>query len=315
MTKLSYIVALVAAVASTAMMCDTKEPPQTPTEPGGTGGAPVVDAGSTGGAAPATGGAAGAVEARCQFREIRASAIRGLTGGRNPRVINGEDADLAQYPGLCSLQTPWGSHYCACTVLTPRWVLTAGHCQPALGDHISAGCADLRTNECQQRRVVQGLEHEQYTDWSEGHDFALARVDEPFLGVMPIPLSAVAVAGRAATVVGWGRTCTTCPTSPILQEAELSLLSQHACEVAYPGSITDSMVCAAAFGRDAAPGDSGGFLGQEIGGELVQVGVVSWGRQCKAGDPGEDPKQTCVGVYARLDGEVPGIQACVEADP
>ncbi len=112
-------------------------------------------------------------------------------------------------------------------------------------------------------------------------------------------------------VAGFGRTCSTCPTSQILLEADLTLLTQPACEAAYPGAITESMVCAIGLGKDAAPGDSGGFLGQVIGGVLHQIAGVSWGPECLAADPGHNPTETCIGVYASLRGEVAGIRACI----
>ena len=73
------------------------------------------------------------------------------------------------------------------------------------------------------------------------------------------------------------------------------------------------MVCAVGAGSDAAPGDSGGFLGQYIDGVFSQVAVVSWGRPCTAADPGGNPTGTCVGVYANLAGEVAGIHACIRS--
>lgn len=287
--------------------------PEQPSEPVSTGGVPVVDP-SSGGTAASQGGAAGTPSeptARCQFREVRATAR--AEREVEARVINGEPADLAQYTGLCSLQDG-GSHFCTAELVDSNWLLTAGHCAPRVGDTAVCGCADLRSATCQRRAVAAGYLHELYVDWSEGHDWALAWVKDAFVGLEPIPLSDVSTPGAPAYVAGWGRTCSTCPTSPVLLEAELTLTTQLACSLAYPGAITDSMVCASAPGRDAAPGDSGGFLGQYVGGVFAQVAGVSWGRPCTAADPGGNPTGTCVGVYASLRGEVDGIQACVRRE-
>jgi hypothetical protein len=161
--------------------------------------------------------------------------------------------------------------------------------------------------------VATGYIHELYEDWSEGRDLALVRIEDPMLGIMPIPLSVKAIVGDTVHVAGYGRTCSNCATSPVLLENAnaMSLISHSVCSLYYPGSITPSMLCARSAGSDAAPGDSGGFLGQEIGGVLHQIGVVSWGRDCTAADPGGNPTETCVGVYANLAGEVAGIQTCI----
>jgi hypothetical protein len=317
MTRLTLLLLAVAALAvgcgsmcgavGCGSMCGVELPPGYPPGIGGTTG--------TGGAVdPGDAGAAGVVQeptARCQFREVTASTERAVRRIQQ-RVIGGDEADLAQYTGLCSLQDIIGRHYCSCTVLAPGWVLAAGHCQPEPHERVVAGRANLNTTLGQVRRVSRVLEHELYEHWSEGYDLILVQVNEPFVGIEPIPLSGVSVPGAPVYIAGWGRTCSACPTSPVLLEAEATLLSRLQCQLSYPGSITHSMLCASAPGRDAAPGDSGGFLGQYIGGVFAQVGVGSWGRACTAADPGGDPDATCVGVYANLAGEVDGIRACIQ---
>jgi secreted trypsin-like serine protease len=232
----------------------------------------------------------------------------------NGRIINGQKADMGQYPGLCALRSANGAARCTAELIAPNWALTAGHCQPENGQLLICGCADLRSSECQRRTVATGYLHELYEDWSEGHDLALVRIADPMLGIMPIPLSGESVVGSPVHVAGYGRTCSNCATSPVLLENgnPMTLISNAVCSLYYPGSITHSMLCARSAGSDAAPGDSGGFLGQEIGGVLHQIGVVSWGRDCTAADPGGNPTETCVGVYGSLAGEVDGIRACIQ---
>jgi secreted trypsin-like serine protease len=214
---------------------------------------------------------------------------------------------------MASVQSYRGDHYCTSEVLSPTWVLTAGHCLPPYsGDRVKAGTHDL-SQPGQVRTIKRALRHELYNDWSEGSDLALLELDAPLVGITPVKLSSERpIIGAVAIAAGWGRTCSTCPTSTKLLLAETKLISNLECSLSYPGSIQVSMVCGTAPGRDAAPGDSGGFFGQILAGELQQVGVVSWGRACEAADPGEDPTQPCVGVYARLEGTVGGIEACIK---
>jgi secreted trypsin-like serine protease len=292
---------------------------------GGTGGeaaaTPAVG-GSGGFENPFTGGSPGTGGAvtRCGFTEVRAVA-RADRRALQPRVINGTPAEPGTLGFLVSLQSASGSHYCTGELVAPDWVLTAGHCLPPYaGDKVVAGKHDLRAPGGQTRSISRALRHEGYVDWSEGHDLALLELSAPVEGIEPVQLSSTArppVPGVRALLAGWGRTCSTCPTSPQLLVSSmadgkgLTLLDQLSCRLAYPGSITNSMVCASGPGEDAAPGDSGGFLGQSLGGSLTQVAVVSWGRPCRAADQGQDPKQLCVGVYASVSDDNASIRACI----
>jgi len=311
------LLVLTALVALLGAYCQT--PPTPPGPGGGTGGeaAATPAVGGTGGwEDPFTGGTpgTGGATAQCTFTEVRTVA-RVDRRGTEPRVINGYPAADGTLQFMVSLQSVIGSHYCSGELVAPRWVLTAGHCLPPYaGDQVVAGKHDLRASGGQTRRILRALRHEQYVDWSEGHDLALLELAEPVTGIEPVRLASPLVppvAGRAALVAGWGRTCSSCATSPVLLVGDLELMTRSACRLAYPGSITDSMLCAQGAGVDAAPGDSGGFLGQSLGGELTQVAAVSWGVPCQAADPGQDPKQECVGVYAAVADEYPGIQACI----
>lgn len=73
--------------------------------------------------------------------------------------------------------------------------------------------------------------------------------------------------------------------------------------------IEADMMCAGTPGgtKDACNGDSGGPLAADVGGRLVQVGVVSWGRGCG--------KREFKGVYARLRTQWNWIKATVGHEP
>ena len=85
----------------------------------------------------------------------------------------------------------------------------------------------------------------------------------------------------SAVVTGWGRLNTTGPSPDILQEVNVTTITNQECRASYSQDrITDHMICAAGDRQDACRGDSGGplaVLGQD--GSYTQVGVISWGKE------------------------------------
>ncbi|KAK2540967.1 hypothetical protein Q9233_001020 [Columba guinea] len=85
------------------------------------------------------------------------------------------------------------------------------------------------------------------------------------------------------------------PTSNVLQEAEVPLISNEKCQQLMPEyNITENMICAGhdAGGVDSCQGDSGGPLTFEDGNKWVLIGVTSFGYGCAL------PKRP--GVYVRV---------------
>ena len=89
-----------------------------------------------------------------------------------------------------------------------------------------------------------------------------------------------------------------------LQYVRVPAVTNSACNSAYGGSITDSMLCAGftgVGGKDACQGDSGGPYVCNDNGNAVIAGVVSWGIGCAL------PQYP--GVYARVTTVLDWIQS------
>jgi len=98
------------------------------------------------------------------------------------------------------------------------------------------------------------------------------------------------MAHENGTVAGWGKTDEMGGVARILQEVNVTILTNDECKkVQTIGEhITDSMLCAYSEGQDACQGDSGGPFLWKSRDRVEQIGVVSWGLGCaKQGTPGK----------------------------
>jgi secreted trypsin-like serine protease len=100
--------------------------------------------------------------------------------------------------------------------------------------------------------------------------------------------------GSILTAIGWGRTEEDGKGAKILQEATMTYVDPSTCLKRFGGHyIDETMLCAFEKGKDSCQGDSGGPLVamSPSTGDVVLVGVVSWGVGCASAYPG---------VYARV---------------
>lgn len=232
-----------------------------------------------------------------------------INGAFAGRIIGGNPADQGQFPSIAYLMkqeiSGGRTFFCAGSLIDDNWVLTAAHC---LKGH-TVGNTRIRTGELdsfvvtpyeQMVSVSRFIPHPLYSETQNLNDIALIELATPIQSiddvVKPIVLPFNVTEyypGEDCAVAGWGSIAEGGATQHQLRFTYIPLVSQNDCEVAYPGLISSSMICAGypQGGTDACAGDSGGPL--SCGDVQNQLdGIVSWGIGC--GRPGYP------GVYTKV---------------
>ncbi len=186
---------------------------------------------------------------------------------------------------------------CAGTIIAPRWILTAAHCESVFDLPISGGNIDVRSPNRIRLKMKNSFIHPNHesNDWGDRYDYALIELKEP-IDFAATKLSALELAspefeaagglaeGKSVTVFGWGSTRENGHGTSLLREVTMPIVSHDRANSvdSYDGKIDQSMLVAGfdQGGKDACQGDSGGPLVMQEGTKTILVGVVSWGDGC-----------------------------------
>jgi secreted trypsin-like serine protease len=237
------------------------------------------------------------------------------------RIINGHPA-TQPWPAQVSVQYDLGGNVrglCGGTLVSARWVLTAGHCaqlsalgtgpvRPAGGYTLYLGSAVRDAG--MQAKVDLVSRHPNFSDPGNGASTGVPTFDLALLHLVspaaqePIRLigagpgeTALWAPGTPGTVIGWGGIDNARPQptqSTNLLEATTPPAPDATCSAVWSTSFDPaSMFCAGGGTADTCPGDSGGPLMVPRVGGFALAGVTSWGAE-ECGTPGVP------GVYARL---------------
>eukprot|EP00591_Stephanopyxis_turris_P008546 CAMPEP_0195517014 /NCGR_PEP_ID=MMETSP0794_2-20130614/9509_1 /TAXON_ID=515487 /ORGANISM="Stephanopyxis turris, Strain CCMP 815" /LENGTH=384 /DNA_ID=CAMNT_0040645743 /DNA_START=153 /DNA_END=1305 /DNA_ORIENTATION=+ len=231
-----------------------------------------------------------------------------------PRIVGGSETPVGRYPYSVALFDTSFSTYSRCggTLIAPDIILTAAHCLLPI-DFVRINQHDINdpNDAYEEFTVIQKVQHPNYRPRSYNYDFGLMKLSG-VSSYQPISLNDdpnVPVNDKELTVIGWGTTSVNSyRPAEVLLESNVSYMPNDACieKSRYPtGQVTNAMMCAAAEGRDACGGDSGGplILTGENSKQDALVGVVSFGIGCANAD--------FPGVYARVSYQVGWIRDTV----
>lgn len=215
------------------------------------------------------------------------------------KIVGGVEATKGEFPFIVSLRSSYGSHFCGGSLIKKNWVLTAAHCVEggylkgiSIGLHNQADTAGV-----EKFTALQIVKHPGWNTNTMDNDFALVQLsaDSKFA---PIALNTSEITSVVDFVTaGWGTTSESGSLAKNLMKVTVPFVTTADCLSAYPGDISDSMICAGfkEGGKDSCQGDSGGPL--LMGNKLV--GVVSWGIGCA--------RPNKYGVYAKVNSAIEWI--------
>jgi secreted trypsin-like serine protease len=196
-------------------------------------------------------------------------------------IVGGTPA-TSTYPWMVSLQRLDGGHFCGGTLITPHWVLTAGHCvkTDATNPPLQARVGSTRTDTGGTLvRVVRTVVHEDYVSPGNGPDIALVRLAQD-VDVPTVSIAGGARIGSPARIMGWGFTCTNyddpaCGKPPVqLQQLDTRLDPPTRCDSTF-AATREWCVDNAGGNTGACNGDSGSPMVVDYLGDWQLIGTAS----------------------------------------
>nr|XP_008175643.1 mast cell protease 1A-like [Chrysemys picta bellii] len=191
-------------------------------------------------------------------------------------IIGGQEAKPHSRPYMAYLKIQRGNKRSRCGgfLVAENFVLTAAHCN---GDEITVTLGAHRISEQERRQqkipVRRQIWHPRYNRESISNDIMLLQLHHKArltkeVGLIDLTSAHRRVSpGTMCSVAGWGKTSLT-DTTNILQEVNLSVISDKTCYNRYRYYYPSSMLCA------GDPDDQKSIYSGDSGGPLVCCGVA-----------------------------------------
>lgn len=253
------------------------------------------------------------------------------------QVWGGERVDEGEYSAVALLDYRGDGHVgvgCSGTLISPRHILTAGHCLADVPGHpitVLLGGTDASEGFKEKFTSRVHAAHPKFNASNGRYDF----------GVIVLPKASDLdpedpathrdvehlmdaggdrIVGTPARVVGWGGISDTARNADVLRAGPTAVRSDESCQRRFGSFNGTSMLCVDGSEVSGCPGDSGGplFVENSAGGRL-QVGVTSFGEHgCNQANPrwvaGWVPASTWW-VNKTADVGIPTIKSVMLASP
>lgn len=225
--------------------------------------------------------------------------------GQSERIVGGVVVDPAKTETSYIVSIGGG---CAGSIISPKWILTAAHCESIFKSAITGGSVDLKAPNRIKLEIKKSYIHPKNNASNQSYDFALLELKEPIdfeatgLGSISMVTPEIAATGATddgvmATVLGWGTMRENGSVTPLMRMVDVPVVSNERAnaKTSYNGKINESMIAAGYDQglKDSCQGDSGGpltIVGTD--GRPVLAGVVSFGRGCA--------RANYYGIYSRV---------------
>ncbi|WP_154173614.1 GlyGly-anchored extracellular serine protease VesA [Vibrio metoecus] len=222
----------------------------------------------------------------------------------SPYIVNGTNANVANYPSFASLAiyiSPYqysSRTYCGATVLNSRYILTAAHCIygdsyamlytvaiPQLQDE-----SDFPNGNIQFARGSEFYYPDNYVNSSSVYwpnDIAIIKLENDlnvsnFVGVLNSTINGNYDVSGVYKAVGHGYVYSNVAGGTQLLETTLDFVPFSTCSAYYGANLGSGHVCfsgpvTGGYKNSTCSGDSGGPVYFDSGSGYVQIGITSFG--------------------------------------
>jgi secreted trypsin-like serine protease len=243
------------------------------------------------------------VGAQARPKAPKAVPVPAHLGSSNGRIINGQDAEIGQFPHVAFLlmHKQFLNYQCTASLISDEWILTAGHCvDGVVSFDVTMGAIDYTSNEAGKVTVntETSILHENYGSTLLRNDIGLVKLASPVALSDTIKVSSVKTgsvgAGEPVVIAGWGLQSDSAAATPrTLQfnDGDVSTISNAECQQTYGATIQDTVICTTGSSSGGTcSGDSGSALNvkdasTETG--FATIGVTSFvsSAGCESGYP------------------------------